>query len=132
MQERIDQELRLLRERFKEVEYQPEGRWVKVSPYPLPEGWNLSSTEVVFQIPAAYPGGHPYGIYTPVGLRFQGAPPNDYREPAPAQPPFSGTWGIFSWDPVDHSQWKPTADIHTGPNLLNWVLGFGERFRQGK
>ena len=40
MQERIDLELGLVRERFPKVEYQPEGRWVRIISYPLPEGWN--------------------------------------------------------------------------------------------
>ncbi len=131
MEDRIQQELKLLRSRFPNLEYREEGRWIRIPSYPVTEGWSRSATEVTFQIPTSHPGAPPYGIYVPVGLTFRGEPPNNYREPAPSQPPFGGSWGIFSWAPLD-GQWRPTADIITGSNLLNWVLGFADRFREGK
>jgi hypothetical protein len=131
MQERIDQEIALLRSRFPELEYWPEGQWVRIPFYPLPEGWKRNSTEVAFQIPASYPAGPPYGIYVPAGLLFQGARPDNYNEPAPTQPPFPGSWGIFSWSTID-GQWRATADLSSGYNLMNWVRGFADRFHQGK
>jgi len=131
MEERVERELALLRQRYGDLEYGEGGRWVRIPSYLLPEGWNRSSTEVVFQIPVGFPGTPPYGIYTPAGLLFNNERPNDYTEPASTQPPFSGTWGIFSWTPQD-GQWGPTADIVSGCNLLNWVTGFADRFREGK
>lgn len=131
MQERIDQEMALLRSRFHEVEYKQEGQWVHISSYHLPEGWNYRTTDVAFQIPQGYPGAPPYGFYVLSGLLFQGVRPDNYNEPAPTQPPFPGTWGMFSWAPGD-GQWRPTVDLSTGSNLLNWVMGFADRFRQGK
>ncbi|HXG06097.1 MAG TPA: hypothetical protein VNI77_02085 [Nitrososphaera sp.] len=87
---------------------------------------------MAFQIPlAGYPGVPPYGIYAPAGLTFKGVLPDNYTEPASAQPPFGGTWGVFSWTPED-GQWRATADLVTGSNLLNWVLSFADRFREGK
>ena len=38
MQERIKEELSLIRHSFPDVVYREEGRWVCVSSYPLPEG----------------------------------------------------------------------------------------------
>ena len=131
MEERIEKELALFRQRYADLEYKEEGRWVRIPSYPLPEGWNQSSTEVVFQIPIGFPGTPPYGIYAPAGLLFKGDRPNNYTEPAPTGPPFPGTWGIFSWTP-DDGQWRPTADVVSGSNLLNWVMGFADRFREGK
>jgi hypothetical protein len=131
MEERVQRELDLLRNRFAEVECRDEARWVRISAYPLPEGWNREATDVAFQVQVHHPGAPPYGIYVLAGLRFKGAPPDNYTEPAPNQPPFGGTWGILSWQPED-GQWRPTADIVGGSNLLNWVLGFAERFRQGR
>ena len=131
MQERIDKELALLRSRFPEVEYKQEGQWVCIPSYPLPEGWNYRTTDVAFQIPQGYPGAPPYGFYTLSGLLFQKARPDNYNEPAPAQPPFPGPWGMFSWSPVA-GQWRPAADLSTGSNLLNWSIGFADRFRLGK
>ena len=129
MRERIQRELDLLKTRFA-FEDHLDGQWVRIMEYPLPSGWNLGSTQLAFQIPVQYPGSPPYGIYVPVGLRFNSQIPNNYSEPAPTQPPFGGTWGIFSWTTED-GLWYPSADINKGSNLLNWVLGFQGRFREG-
>lgn len=131
MQERISQELALVRRRFPDLEYKEEGRWVRIPAYPLPEGWDRPSTDVAFQIPVEYPGTPPYGIYTPAGLTYKGVRPDNYSEPAPTQPPFPGTWGIFSWMALE-GQWRRTTDLVTGSNLLNWLMGFADRFREGR
>ena len=130
MQERIQEELALVRWEYPEAEYLEEGQWVRIPSYSLPEGWNRSSTEVAFQIPSSYPGTPPYGIYVPVGIQFNGVRPNNYTEPAGTPPPFEGEWGVFSWSPSD-GQWRPTTDIRKGSNLLNWVIGFADRFKEG-
>lgn len=130
MDERIKKELELLRRRNPELEYKEEGRWIRIPSYPLPKGWNRVSTDVAFQIIAGYPGAPPYGIYVPAGLLFNQGRPDNYTEPAQTQPPFPGTWGVFSWQ-VD-GQWRATTDLVTGSNLLNWVMGFADRFREGK
>lgn len=129
MEERIDQELSLLRQRYPGLEYRPDGRWVRIPAYPLPAVWSRSSTDVAFQVPVGYPGTPPYGICTPAGLLFDGHPP-DNCTPADPMPPFGGSWTRFSWQPED--AWQPAAEITAGSNLLNWVVGFAERFRQGK
>ena len=130
MQERIQEELALVRWEYPEAEYLEEGQWVRIPSYSLPEGWNRSSTEVAFQIPSSYPGTPPYGIYVPVGIQFNGVRPNNYTGPAGTPPPFEGEWGVFSWSPGD-GQWRPTTDIRKGSNLLNWVIGFADRFKEG-
>jgi hypothetical protein len=128
MQERIQEELALLRKSYPDTEYVPDGQWVRIRKYPLATGWNSENTEVVFQIPAGYPGAHPYGIYVPAGLLYQGARPQNYTEPAQTKPPFQGTWGIFSWQPAN---WSPSAKIVSGSNLWSWVRGFSARFKEG-
>ena len=130
MKERIDQELVLLRQRYPDLEYKPEGHWVRIPSYPLPSGWSRTVTDVGFQIPIGYPGTPPYGIYVPAGVLFNGSRPKCYTEPTPTQPPFGGTWGIFSWAPAE-SQWRPAEEVRAGSNLLNWVTGFADRFREG-
>jgi len=130
MQERIEQEIGLLKTRFSDLEYQPCGQWVRILRYALPSGWNSSSTQLAFLIPVEYPSGPPYGIYVPTGIRFGGQMPNNYTEQAPTQPPFGGSWGIFSWTTQD-GVWHATADLTRGSNLLNWVLGFQRRFEEG-
>ena len=132
MQARIQDELKLLRSRIPGLEFKEDGQWVRIPSYKVPDGWDRASTEVALQILVAYPGSPPYGIYVPIGMRFQGElPTNNYTEPAQTQPPFPGTWGIFSWTPVD-GQWKPTADVVTGSNLLNFVMSFEDRFMEGR
>ena len=130
MQERIDQELTLLRQRYGDVEYRAEGRWVRVPAYRVPPDWNRTVTDVAFQIPIGYPGTQPYGICVPAGLLFKNEKPNDYVEPADPAPPFDGTWGRFSWTP--EGAWQPSTNITAGSNLVNWVVGFADRFREGK
>jgi hypothetical protein len=130
LQERISEELELIRWKFPDVDYQEDGQWVCIPSFPLSSGWNRPSTEVAFQIPVGYPGTPPYGIYVPVGLQFNGVKPNNYTEPAGNHPPFPGSWGVFSWKPLD-GQWRPTVDLRKGSNLLNWVMGFADRFAEG-
>lgn len=131
MTDRIAKELELLRKHWPDLEYVENGQWVRLPAYPLPEGWSRSATDVGFQIPTAYPGTPPYGIYVPAGLNFNGARPDNYTEPSGTKPPFPGDWGILSWTQEDGA-WRATADLITGSNLLNWVLTFEDRFRQGK
>ena len=131
MQDRIDKELALLRQSYPDVEYQPEGRWIRISAYPLPPGWSRQTTDTAFDIPLEFPGGPPYGIYVPAGLTINGQRPDNYTEPASKQPPFGGTWGVLSWTT---RAWRPTAepDPVPGYSLLSWVNGFAERFREGQ
>lgn len=130
MEARIEQELSLLRLHFPHLEYVTEGRWVKIPSYSMPPEWNRKTTDVVFQIPIGYPGTPPYGFYVAAGVLFKGQRPNNYTEPAGTRPPFEGNWGVFSWLPQD-GQWRATADLSTGCNLLNWVFGFGDRLKEG-
>lgn len=130
MQERIEQELALLRRRWPNLEYQENGQWVRIPSYALPEGWRPPVIDVAFMIPVQYPGAPPYGIYAPAGLTYKDTQPDNYVL-APQQPTFGGTWWIFSWQP-EPGQWRATGDIVTGSNLFNWVMGFAERFRSGK
>lgn len=127
---RVDAELEMLRKQYPRLEYDPAGHWIRIPDYALPEGWNLPATDVAFQIPNGYPGTEPYGIYVPAGLQFKGASPTSYTVPASNKPSFPGTWGVFSWAPGD-GVWRPTVELHSGPNLLNYARGFADRFREG-
>lgn len=126
MESRIDQERHLLRGRYPALEYRPEGNWVRIPDYKLPEGWNRETTDVAFQI--LQPPAGPYGIYVTSGLLYKNQRPNNYSEPA--NTPFPGTWGIFSWAPGD-GEWVQGATPSAGSNYLNWALGFSVRFKEG-
>jgi hypothetical protein len=130
--QRILEELDLLRKYYPNLEFVEQGLWFRIPDYPLPQEkqWNRITTDVAFQVPAAYPGAPPYGIYVPSGLRCGEVIPDNYQEPAGQQPPFGGQWSMLSWAP-DDGQWKPSS-ILTGTNLLNVVRAFTDRFIQGK
>ena len=125
--ERIEQEVKLLRQRFPCLERQ--GDWIKLPDYPLPSGWNRDKTDVVFTIPEAYPGAPPYGFFVPVGLRCRENKPGSFTEPATQKVLFDGSWAMFSWAP-DDSQWLPKEPITAGRNLLNWAEGITNRFKE--
>ena len=130
MQPRVNQELDLLKTRYSNLQYQPDAQWVLIREYSLPSGWNFTTVDLAFQIPPQYPAAPPYGICVPAGIQFNGQRPNNYTEPAPSQPPFAGNWGIFSWTTED-GLWQSHAELTKGSNLLNWVIGFRQRFIEG-
>ncbi len=130
MKERIETELKLLRKAFPDTEYREEGYWFRIPAYLVPDGiWNVDKVAVAFQAPVGYPGQPPYAFYVQPGLRVKGTDqkPNNYEEPASGVP-FEGVWAKFSWQ---HELWRPTADISSGSNLLNYVRTFADRFREG-
>lgn len=130
-EERIEAELRFLRNKYSSLKYHTAGQWVLIPNYQFGNSWFPNQGEVAFQIPLnGFPGTPPYGIYVHVGIRHRGNLPNNYKEPSPAQPPFQGTWGVFSWSP-ESGFWRPGATVESGTNLLNWVDGFSARFKEG-
>jgi len=124
MNERIEQELELLRKHFPELEYREEGGWILIPKYGGPGGiWTVSNPDVCFQIPPAYPGQKPYGFY--VRLPFALNSGGEIKNATPSEePPFGGQWLKFSWDLPD---WRATSDLQSGYNLLNWALSFRRR-----
>jgi len=97
----------------------------------LPPGWNRECTDVAFQVPVGYPATPPYGIYVPTGMRFGTATPSSYTEPAGNQPPFPGTWAIFSWAPGDGEWQVPSTEFIGRASLLSFVRSFKVRFAEG-
>ncbi len=130
MDERIHDELALLRKFYPKLKYVEPGQWVLIEEYTIPPNleWNRQQTTVCFQIPASYPGTPPYGFYAPQGLLCRNQKPNNYTEQTSNRPPFEGTWGFFSWQ---QENWRPTANIVSSSNLLNFVRTFQDRFREG-
>jgi hypothetical protein len=126
--ERIQEEVNLLKSRFSDLQFKGNG-WVMISGYPLPEGWSRAEIPVCFQIPVAYPGTAPYGIYVPSDLTFNKHVPDNFQAQIQNVPPFEGVWGMLSWSP---ETWFPGADVNKGSNLYNLVVSFQARFKSGK
>jgi hypothetical protein len=132
MDKRLTVELKLLKPVFPGVEYHDvEMGWFFIPGYTVQYGgWLQIEVAVCFQVPVGYPGNPPYAFWVSPPLRQAGSnspPTQNYQEPS--KTPFSGTWGKFSWS--HEAGWKPTADPGTGSNLLNFVLSFRDRFREG-
>lgn len=126
MNKRIREEFELLLRFYPKAVL--EGSWVLVPNYPLPPCWSRSTVHTCFQIRDPYPGRSPYGIHVGDGLRYEGKMPQNYKEPTNHNPPFPGTWSIFSWE---CAVWQPGATAESGHNLLTYVRGFTARFKEG-
>lgn len=131
MNDRIEEELALLKKSFPRVDYVEDGQWVLIEDYPIPGDlpWNRTETDVCFQIPIEYPGKPPYGFYVPSGILCSGEVPGSYKDVADNRPPFPGQWGFFSWQA---EEWCPVANLISGSNLLNYARMFRNRFLEGK
>lgn len=130
MKDRIEAELKLLRQYYPDTEYREEGNWFRIPAYPVTAtAWNVDSVAVAFQAPIGYPGQPPYAFYVRPGLRVKNTDqrPGNYEEPAGGVP-FDGVWGKFSWQ---QENWRATADAVSGSNLLNFVRTFADRFQEG-
>ena len=125
--DRMSEELALLRRHFPQAEQH--GSWIRIPGYLiLAPYWSRESGTVSFEAPTGYPGNPPYSFYIEGGLRLKVANgvPQNYQEPAAT--PFPGIWGKFSWS--QDGNWKPTADVVSGNNLLNFVSTFADRFQE--
>lgn len=127
MDHRIEEEVELLRTEWPELEYREGGRWVLLPGYSIPDTCVQDEADVAFQIKAGHPGDAPYGFYVrkPLDLADGDSFTNTT---AVNDPPFSGDWLKFSWQPED---WQPSANLRAGSNLYNWALTFRNRLEQG-
>lgn len=125
---RVEQELHLLRTWFGDrLEYVPDGHWVRLSEYRIPDLWLPDMVEVCFQIPPGLPGQAPYAFHARPQLQLvSGAAVNNYTYPTAT--PFGDSWGTFSWQ---LSEWQPGAEPCNGTNMLDFARSIADRFREG-
>jgi len=129
--ERLKGELALLQTYFPQLEYRDDGRWIWIPGYGVPTDlWAPEQVTVACHFQPLYPGQAPYGIWVQPGLRLKktGQQSADhYSEPA-GDIPLVGTWGKFSFSPIS---WRPTDDLASGDNMLNFILSFRDRLLAG-
>ncbi|MYA09949.1 MAG: hypothetical protein F4Z32_00595 [Gemmatimonadetes bacterium] len=95
-------------------------------------GWTPDPFPVAFHAQPGHPGQVPYGIYVAAAVRVGGDTPNNFSATAANSPPFSGEWGVLSWQgDEDGLPWFPKQEVRDGANLLNFLITFEERFKQG-
>jgi hypothetical protein len=125
---RIEAELALLRQHYRQVDYLAAHamHWFRVHALKVPEGWSHTDIPAVFAVTEGHPGVQPYGFFVPKSLTKGNMPPSEH--PAPHPPPFDGAWRFLSWNPVG---WQATADISIGSNLWAWARTFVHRLREG-
>ncbi len=128
MNERIKQELALLRTVYPNLEWHPDSFWIRIPSYPLPDGaWKQSEIELAVQMPPNLPGQPPYGFWVRPGLQLaNGGTPTNYSYPVST--PLGDGWGQFSWSLIS---WQPQAEITAGSNMLNFVRSIAHRLREG-
>ena len=116
----------LLRNRYGLVEFGENGDWVVLKEFPLPDGWNTESTEILVLIPPGYPATPPDNFFVPNGLRTSiGGMPQNFSE---NQSILGESWAQFSF----HSQeWNPSNDITKGDSLLTFMLAVERRLKEG-
>ncbi|KAA3645716.1 MAG: hypothetical protein DWQ07_12315 [Chloroflexi bacterium] len=126
MNRRLQEELRLLRIRFSELEQAPEGEWFIVR-WPLRTGWNKDEVRVLVQIPVGYPTSPPDNFYTDLDLRLaNGQMPSNT---SPNQVIAGQQWLQFSYH-LEANTWLPHADVSKGHNLLSFLDGVGQRLNE--
>ena len=70
MEERLAEEIRLLKEKYPNLQFGEKYAWVMIPDFSLPEGYNRKITRLLFLIPGSYPQGSPDNFYVDVGLKF--------------------------------------------------------------
>lgn len=119
MLDRRKKEIELLRDRYGDLEVEPQLEWILFKEFKLPSGWNCQQSEVLIFIPAGYPVTPPDNFLVPTGLRLEsGGMPQNYSE---GQAHFSRQWGIFSVH-IQKESWAPKPDLLSGDNLMTYMM----------
>ncbi|MCE7733590.1 MAG: hypothetical protein GPJ54_01850 [Candidatus Heimdallarchaeota archaeon] len=133
MNDRISQEIELLKERYPDLIHDENKTWVLIPNFKLPDKrFNKEFTNIHFTIPSGFPNSGPDNFFVHVDLRLannQMPPafnPNSKSNTGEAKAP--GEWGWFSWHP---NKWQPSAQFEKGDNLLSFVRSIGVRLRGG-
>lgn len=127
MLERRLKEVDLLRQRYGDLEHGPNLEWIVFKAFNLPPGWNRARIRLLLILPPGYPMTPPDNFYVELGLRLSsGVGTANYSEPVSQ---LGQDWGQFSYH-VDVGDWKASADILAGHNLLTFTIGVEKRLSE--
>ena len=127
MVEHRRRELELLRQKYGEVDADPDVTWIRILSFPLPAGWSKQLCQLIVTVPPGYPITPPDNFYLEQGVTLaSGAQPGNS---SPGQQLNGSTWTIFSYH-VEAGTWRPNADIGRGHNLITYVEGIEARLRE--
>lgn len=123
---RIVQEVVVLGMGFGEVNFDENCyTWVHIPRFRLPHGWNKATTELLIELPSAYPQVGPDGFYLDKRLRDrQGRTPGHYFEERDRNNKYAHlgwAWFCLHQQPSKEGGWKATGNIIEGDNLVKYV-----------
>ena len=125
--ERLLQERPLLEQAFPSAHLDAEAGVVIVAGHKLSPGWSHDETDVLVEIPAAYPSTPPDNMCARADLTLAGGrmPQNNqgHRQIAGLQ------WLQFSYH-VEPSDWRPDADVWKSSTLVDYLHGALSRFEE--
>lgn len=124
---RMEEELKLVKHRYGELEVAPGGEWFIIDEWQLPPGWNKPAVSVLVLVPPGYSATPPDNFYTDNDLRLAngGVPGNASSNQVQA----GRQWLQFSYH-VDAATWRPHAQVLKGHNLLSYLDGVGVRLQE--
>ena len=128
MDERLEEELTLLRGRWPDLDYDEDGRWVLLPDYSMPGPIEQDEAVVCFQVHRRHPQQAPYAFWVRKPIELTSGQPFDNVKDG-SDPPFEGDWLQFSWR---LENWKPGPTPKEGTNLVNWAHSFHNRLKDGK
>lgn len=123
---RVQQEVALLRLRFKHVAYDDLGyRWVHLPRFELPEGWSKRETELLVMLPPAYPQLPPDGFFLDKRLTTRrGRTPGHYFQEQSRHNPYADrgwAWYCVHLSGGGRGGWRASADVLQGDSLITYI-----------
>ena len=123
---RVVLEVLLLAMAFGEVNFDENCcTWVHIRRFRLPAGWNKAATELLIELPSAYPQVGPDGFYLDRRLRDRsGRTPAHYFEERGRYNKYADrgwAWFCLHQEPGKRGGWRAANSIMDGDNLIKYV-----------
>jgi len=123
LQRRLALEIAILAVRFGEVNFDELAfSWVHILRFELPNGWNQTTTELLIDLPPAYPEVPPDGFYIEKNLTpLNGHSLEHYfQHDEYVNRHAHLDWAWYCIHPAGFS-WQPSMDVTRGDNLVKYL-----------